>query len=161
MLNLTCLSNILIEDTRQQVGKHDNIAKYCEEKGIHIIRKTLLVGDYMLGAYENFEFRPIGNTSVDTKKDRAELANDLYRDKLAFNKKYKKCYEQGIKLIVLIEEPITTMSELLSWSSPHTKINGKSLFDMMQTLKVSYGIKFIFCDKKDTGMMIMNLLMGE
>lgn len=129
-----------------------NIERYCRENNITMIPKCLNVGDYML---EN------GTIAVDTKKDLGELANDLYRDKLAFNKKYKKCYQDNVKLVVLVEEEIKSLSQLVSWKSNHTKINGRFLIDMITDLKVSYGIKFCFCDKKHTGENLMKILNNE
>lgn len=50
---------ILIEDTRNKVGEHNNILSYCKRNGIVLVREVLKVGDYMF---------PDGNISVDTKK---------------------------------------------------------------------------------------------
>lgn len=143
---------ILIEDSRNKIGKHNNIFKYCKDNNIEIQRKVLNVGDYML---------PQGTKAIDTKKDLEELANDLYRDKLAFNKKYKKCLKDGIELVVLVEEKINNLNELVAWVSKHSRINGRFLLEMIHTLKVSYGIKFIFCDKKDTGKILIDILKGD
>lgn len=140
---------ILIEDSRNKIGKHDNIIRYCKDNGIEIQRKVLNVGDYML---------PQGTKAIDTKANIDELANDLYRDKKDLNKKYKKCLHDKIKLIVLIEEPIKNISELKSWQSKHSKINGRLLIDLIHTLQISYGIRFIFCHPKDTGAKILELL---
>lgn len=140
---------VLIEDTRNKIGKHNNVFRYCKKHNIEICRKALLVGDYML---------PNGKISVDTKQSIIELANDIYSDKLAFNKKYKKCLRYGIKLIVLIEENIDCLENLVSWKSNRTRISGKFLYEMMTTLKLSYGVRFVFCDKKDTGKTLIELL---
>lgn len=140
---------ILIEDTRNKIGKHNNVFRYCKKHNIKLQRKVLPVGDYMLLQ---------GKKAVDTKQSILELANDLYSDKLAFNKKYKKCLKFGISLIVLVEEKVNCREDLISWKSEHTRINGKFLYEMMTTLMVSYGIKFVFCDKKDTGQTLINLL---
>ena len=140
---------ILIEDSRNKIGKHDNIIRYCKDNGIEIQRKVLNVGDYML---------PQGTKAIDTKANIDELANDLYRDKKDLNKKYKKCLHDKIKLIVLIEEPIKDISELKSWQSKHSKINGRLLVDLIHTLQISYGIRFIFCHPNDTGAKILELL---
>ena len=101
---------------------------------------------------------PNGKVSVDLKRDLSELASDLHRDRLEFNKKYKKCYHDKIKLIVLVEQPITKMSEILSWKSKHSRISGKYLFDMMYDLKLSYGIEFKFCSRNETASIVMDLL---
>lgn len=142
----------LLCDTRQKAHKHLNIEKYCSEHNITMIPQCLNVGDYMIRG---------GQVCVDTKADLLELAQDLHRDKLAFNKKYKKCLKDGVKLIVLVEEMVQSNRDIMSWKSKYTKITGRYLFDMITDLRMSYGIKFMFCDKKDTGMVLIKLLKGE
>lgn len=140
---------ILYEDTRQKAQKHNNIHDYCQKHNITIIPKYLNVGDYML---------PNGTKACDTKASLIETANDLYRDKLAFNKKYKKCLKDGIKLIVLVEEPIKSKADLVKWQNPHGKVSGRMLLDLINRLRLSYGVKFYFCHKKDTGKYLIKLL---
>lgn len=112
----------------------------------------------MLGAYENGRFVQIGSRSVDTKAHLLETAMDLYRDKVAFNKKYKKCLDNGIELYVLVEQEITSLNDILSWSSPHSKISGKMLYDMIDRVRKSYGVKFVFCRKENVAQTIINIL---
>lgn len=99
-----------------------------------------------------------GKIAVDTKKDIGELCSDLFRDKCAFYKKYKKCYKDGIKLIVLIEEKIKDHKDLINWKSKHSKLNGRFLVEMINEVKISYGVQFYFCDKNDTGSNLIKLL---
>lgn len=143
---------ILYEDTRQKQNKHNNVAKYCKAHGITLVQKCLSVGDYMF---------PNGDIAVDTKANIAELASDLYKDRKVFDKKYKKGLNAKIRLVVLIEEPIKSLKELAVWKSPHSKITGRFLIDLMDGLKMAYGVRFCFCDKKQTGEKIIKLLQGE
>lgn len=143
---------ILIQDCREKHGHHNSIQHYCREHNITIIRKRLNVGDYMF---------PDGKIAVDTKQDLAELANDLYRDKLAFNKKYKKCLQDGIRLIVLVEENVQSLNDIVKWKPKFGKVNGRMLLDLMQTVSLSYGCEFKFADKKNVGSAIISLLNGK
>ena len=150
---------LIIQDQRERHGHHNNIEQYCKEHDIPIIRKRLEVGDYMLGTIENGRVKPIGKRSVDVKSlGASELAKDLYQDKKSFNKKYKKCYEQGIQLYVLVEQEIKSVNDILSWSSPHSKISGKMLYDMIDRVRKSYGVKFVFCRKENVAQTIINIL---
>ena len=150
---------LIIQDQRERHGHHNNIEEYCKQHDIPIIRKRLEVGDYMLGTIENGKVKPIGKRSIDVKSGLLdELANDLYRDKVAFNKKYKKCYENGIELYVLVEQKIKSLSDILSWSSPHSKISGRMLYDMIDRVRKSYGVKFVFCRKENVAQTIINIL---
>ena len=146
----------LYSDTRQQKGKHRNIEEYCKKHNIEMIPVCLPVGDYMLA----------DNTSVsiDTKQDLVELASDLMADKLAFFKKYKKCYEHKIRLIVLVEDDnFLQLEDVCRWQNPHTKnkklaLNGRKLMELMHEVKISYGVEFVFCNKNDTGQKLIELL---
>ena len=149
---------IIIQDQREKHGHHNSIELYCKEHEIPLIRKKLEVGDYMLGEIKCGKVVPIGTRSIDTKQDLAELSSDLYRDKVQFNRKYKKCYENGIELYVLVEQEIKSLSDILSWSSPHSKISGKMLYDMIDRVRKSYGVKFVFCRKENVAQTIVNIL---
>lgn len=152
---------LIIQDQREKHGHHNNIEQYCKEHDIPIIRKRLEVGDYMLGTIENGRVNPIGKRSVDVKSGALEeTAKDLYQDKVNFNRKYRKCYEQGIELYVLVEQEITSLNDILSWSSPHSKISGKMLYDMIDRVRKSYGVKFVFCRKENVAQTIINILTG-
>lgn len=149
---------IIIQDFREKKGHHKEIEKYCETNGIVIHRMSLDVGDYMLGDYTAGKYFPIGKVSVDTKQDLEELASDLHRDKLEFNKKYRKCFEQGIKLIVLVQQPFSSLAQILKWKSKHSKITGRYLYELMERLRLSYGIQFKFCDRRNVGKVVADIL---
>ena len=152
---------VLIQDTREKVGKHNNIIRYCKSNGIEIIRKTLQVGDYMLGEKCGDTVIPISKISVDIKSlGLTELATDLTKDEQALNKKYRKSYEQGIKLYVLIEEQFDSIYDIAKWKNPHGKIDGRKLLDKMHRLTMMYGVQFVCCDKNHTGETIIKLLKG-
>lgn len=150
---------LIIQDQRERHGHHNNIEQYCKQHNIPIIRKRLEVGDYMLGTIENGRVKPIGKRSVDVKSlGASELAKDLYQDKVNFNRKYRKCLDNGIELYVLVEQEIKSLNDILSWSSPHSKISGKMLYDMIDRVRKSYGVKFVFCRKENVAQTIINIL---
>jgi hypothetical protein len=149
---------LIIQDQREKRGHHLAIEQYCKTHEIPLMRKRLEVGDYMLGEIQFGKVVPIGKRSIDTKQDLAELSSDLYRDKTEFNKKYRKCYENGIELYVLVEQEIKSLNDILSWSSPHSKISGKMLYDMIDRVRKSYGVKFVFCRKENVAQTIINIL---
>ena len=149
---------IIIQDFREKHGHHNEIFEYCKANNILLYRMKLEVGDYMLGTFENGKYTPMGSRSIDTKQDLAELATDLYKDKIAFNKKYRKCYDNGIQLYVLVEQEVKTLRDIVKWSSPHTRVNGRLLLDMIDRLRKSYGVRFVFCPKNQTADNIIKIL---
>lgn len=157
---------VLVQDVREKVGKHNEITNYCQKINLPIVRKILNVGDYRLAEMDekgNIAF--INNISVDIKSSGGnglqELASDLYRDKLAFNKKYRKSWQDGVKLIVLVAEEVKSLNDIVKWKNPHGKVSGRMLLDLMQTVQRSYGVDFKFCRKEEVGQAIIQLLKGE
>jgi hypothetical protein len=149
---------LIIQDCREKDGHHNSIIEYCKTHEIPLIRKRLEVGDYMLGEIKCGKVVPIGKRSIDTKAHLRELCSDLYRDKKDFNRKYRKCLDNGIELYVLVEQEITSLNDILSWSSPHSKISGKMLYEMIDRVRKSYGVKFVFCRKENVAQTIINIL---
>lgn len=60
---------IIIEDTRQQAGKHTYKHEYWTASGIPVRRQTLSVGDYQAAGD--------GSVAIDTKKDILELVGNV------------------------------------------------------------------------------------
>lgn len=157
---------ILYEDTRQQVGQHKNIESYCKRMGIIIERRCLSIGDYML---------PDGKISVDTKQDIMELShNVMSNDHRRFKAECLRAQEQGIQLIVLVEE-IPPFGRLDMWEVPRFKSSGRfhrygdpmTLVDPVAlrkaciTMQERYGVKFRFCNRKQSPARIIKYLKGE
>lgn len=159
---------VLLEDTRNQPGKHKNIAAYCKQQGIEIIRTKLLVGDYMLTGAESEGISGMGNIAVDTKSlGVLEIASNVFQDHERFRRECETAQRCGIQLIILIEE-VLPQGRLDLWKSPLDR-NGKPrckfdpaiLRKAMYTMQDKYGVKFRFCDGRSTGKVLFEYLKGE
>lgn len=146
----------IVEDTRNQTGKHKNIREYFEGRLMPIIRTKLLVGDY--SRLDNM------TVCIDTKKDYVELAGNICgKQHERFRKECIKAQENGIKLIVLVEEDRPPEQ----WFYPR-KRNGKAVCNVsgvvlakcMKTMHEKYGVVFDYCDKEYTGQKIFEILGG-
>ena len=149
---------VLLEDTRNQVGKHANIHAYCEKAGIEIIRQAMCVGDYAIANRHDI--------CVDTKQDVRELAMDIFQEHRRFREECERAQRCGIQLIVLTEE-VLPGGTLENWRSPigrdglpMTKFDPKTLRKAMITMQEKYGVKFRFCDGRSTGKQIIEYLEG-
>ncbi len=149
----------IIEDTRQQVGKHDLKHKYFEELQIKIIRSKLPVGDYA-----NIKDLSI---IVDTKKDIQEIIGNVTTQHERFRNECILAQESDIKLIVLIEneDNITKIDDLYQWYNWRLKKNkkaltGNQLAKILHTMEEKYGVKFEFCKPVDAGKMICGFIRG-
>lgn len=149
---------VLYEDTRQQIGKHENVRKYCEKHGIEIIRQALNVGDYQIAGK--------GDITVDTKYGVPELAMDMFQDHDRFRDECQRAQRCGITLIVLTEE-VLPGGRLDYWRSPigwdglpMHKFRPEVLRKAMYTMQDEYGVRFRFCSPRDTGKKLIEYLTG-
>ena len=156
---------VLLEDSRQKPGHHKNIKAYCEQQGIKIVRQALNVGDYMLAGPEFGGIK--GDVTVDVKQDVRELAMDCFQDHIRFRNECERAQEQGIKLIILIEE-VLPGGRLTNWKPPLDRLGRPTCkFDpavlrkVMITMQDRYGVLFRFCDGRSTGKLLIEHLKGE
>lgn len=147
---------IIIEDTRNQIGKHKNIHQEFERMGIKLVRTKLLVGDY--SRLDNML------TVIDTKRDYVELAMDICgKQHKRFRMECLVAQTNEIRLVILVEEN----KPVQEWVSPKrrngtklTQVNGITLGKAMNTMHERYGVEFMYCDKTETAKKIIEILGG-
>lgn len=167
---------LLIEDSRQQEGKHKNIRDYCRRNGIEIVRQCLENGDYALGERgEDGEIHPVGNVTVDTKFSILELSKDIMSsDHRRFRDCCVRAQEAGIRLVILIEEipkygkidlwevpRWTSSNQFHRYGEPMTKVDPKALRKAMLTMWRKYGVEFEFCTRRQSPARVIKILKGE
>ena len=152
----------LVEDTRQQKGKHANKAEYFDSVGECVIRCALPVGDYQ---------RP-AKVAVDTKKDILELGMDLKKDNARFSRECKKAKELGTQLVILVEntDGVCNLHDLEEWIEPDSSFDkrnqhgrakrytGLSIARACNTMHKRYGVLFGFCTPDESGERIIEIL---
>ena len=151
---------LILEDTRQQARKHETKHKWFAENGIKIERCRLYVGDYTLPTNQSI--------CIDTKKDLQELAQDVCQQHERFRAELVRAQEAGIHLIVLCEHggSIKSLEDVYFWVNPRRQhspgaISGQRLFKILNTMQEKYGVRFEFCDKRQTGRRIVEILTDE
>lgn len=152
---------IIIEDSRQQIGKHKQKLDYFAAQGIKTVRTKLFCGDF-----SRLDCQTI---CIDTKQDLLELSSNICgKQHPRFRNECIRAAENGIKLIVLVEEDLN-IDNLADWKSPvrklgklkgqpFTQIKGETLAKAMRTMTEKYGVDFLFCNKADSGAKIIELL---
>lgn len=147
---------VIVEDSRNQVGKHKNINAYLESVGVRVLRSKMIVGDYTLPADQRI--------CIDTKKDMVEVSQNIFQDHKRFKAECQLAKDCGIHLVVLIEDnTVSNYEELLQWVNPQPNRsaltpNGERCYKVMKAMEYSYGVEFQFCKKKDTGKHILQIL---
>lgn len=162
-------------DSREHKKELARIQGQLHELGVDFFVSKLYVGDYM-----NLDNPRV---VVDRKKDLLELAGNICQQHERFRAELVRAKEHGIKLIILVEhgEDIKTIEDVYFWQNPRSKPNkwimrdgkpvkipekgggvtGEQLFKSMNTMRERYGVSFRFCNKEQTGAMIVKLLGGE
>lgn len=134
----------LIEDSRQQAGKHEIKHNDFAAAGDTLIRCALSVGDYALPPA----------VSVDTKASLSEIATNIGtpKDHKRFRAECQKAQSMGTHLYVLVEntDGITSLQGVADWKNPRRfmspkAIDGERLCRAMLTMQERYGVTFVFC----------------
>lgn len=145
----------IIEDSRQQVGKHKKKNDWWQQNGDNVLRSKLPVGDYALPP----------RIAIDTKQDLKEIANNMcgnLKEKQRFREECKLAKSIGCKLIFLIEDSsVSHIDQLYGkkvWLMSKRTIPGDQLATAMHIMSERYGVEFLFCNPSDTAEIINKLL---
>lgn len=147
-------------DTREKPRAIEKIVDYFQQHKIKYIRTKLYVGDYR--QMEN----PL--LVIDRKQNIAELAKNCTVDHKRFRAELERCKDIGAELILLVEQNeyydrgnkirVKEISDLMLWSSPHTTIRGEQVFRVLASWVARYPLRVEFCEKRNTGKRIVEIL---
>lgn len=151
-LEKTLSKIVYIFDSREK--KNDHIKAYFEKHGIQFKVQKLNEGDYQIDG------KP--DRTVDRKQNMQEMYNCVVNDKSRFMKEVRRCYQKGIKLLVLVEHggQIKSLADVPKWVPKYGTISSREIAERLYRLHISYGVEIIFCDKRSTGKRIVELLQG-
>ena len=91
---------IIQEDTRQKPSKNADIRKQLEALGHTVRRFGMLCGDYQIFGK--------GDIVIDTKQDMNEVYSNVITDHERFANEARLAREAGIRLIILVTDPIVS-----------------------------------------------------
>ena len=148
---------MLYVDSREkwtQDGSDDiHLKRWFDAHGVAYAVRKLDIGDYMLEG---------GRVAVDRKQNLSEIATNLMNrsDSARFWREVRRAYAAGIRLVVLCEHggQIHSINDVPKWNSRFSTVSGRRLVDEMVRLEMSYGITWLFCDKRSTARRIMEIL---
>ena len=161
----------IIIDTREKERAIKAIKKHFDENGIKYVSSKLFVGDYQ--RIDN------GRVVVDRKQNLTELCSNVTQDHERFRRELIKAQENEIQLVILCEHGngIECLEDIIFWQNPRSikrvKVDGKwqtvktkatsgqTLYNILTTLNRKYGVQFEFCDKKNTGKRIVEILSND
>ena len=179
---------ILLEDKAQKINMHNAKHEYWERSGIPIVRVPLPVGDYVLmnqaiykmlkgrDDVEKKDFLGLHSRSVDTKFSMDEVYSCMVQDHERFAKEADKAVENGIDLIILVEQRgIRNVDDVKNWQNqrfrkwkkdkwfgrkvnPRPPMSSESLMKAMKTFSIDHGCRWEFCSPEDAGRRVIELL---
>lgn len=148
----------IIEDSRQQAGKHEAKHAAWTAHGDTITRCALPVGDYAI----------FPEVSIDTKASMLEIAQNIggtEDEHKRFRRELIKARDHGCHLYILVEneDGIHNLSSVRSWVNPRLidspkAITGERLYKAMVTMQERYGVTFLFCAPEKAAAYIYKIL---
>lgn len=165
----------IISDSREIKWSH--VRDYFDREGIKWIRSKLPVGDY--ARLDNL------TTVIDRKASLSEVESNLIHDHERFRRECQLAQDNGIHLIVLIEQnTVKELKQVYAWKNPrrvwwdkidraHSKgqrlnvnisskppAGGPTLYKIMRTMAEKYGVEWRFCSHQLAGETICRILEG-
>ena len=146
----------IIEDSRQQAGKHNIKHDWFSRHAVELVRCKLPFGDYA----------PVPPVSIDTKNSMDEIAANICgSEHKRFINECKAAKAAGCQLIILVENEcdITDVSEVHKWINPRVIyspkcVQGARLQKAMETISERYGVQFLFCTPNESAKKIMEIM---
>jgi len=148
---------VIIEDSRQKRGKHEEKRMYFADQGIIVKRAQLPFGDYII----------MPSIVVDTKQDIIEIAQNLcgnISERKRFEEEMKGAKLAGIEIVFLIEDNrFSCPNDLydVKMKLHNGKVvRGEQLATAMWVCEVRYGCRFELCSPEEAGHRIIEILEG-
>ena len=156
------MSKLLLIDSREKPKAIQGIIKTVDEARIPHASTKLLFGDYM--DYN----RP--SIVIDRKQNIAELAKNCTWEHDRFRAELERAKAANARLIILVEQNrykdrdkwihVESIEDIMLWTNPHTTIRGEKVFRILRAWMSKYDIDVQFCDKRQTGRKILEIIYG-
>ena len=157
-------------DSSEKQHAIQHIKEAFRRAGVKTFVSKLYVGDYM--SLDN------PRLVIDRKQSLHEICNNVCREHERFRAELIRAKEAGIRVVILCEhgEGIKSLDDVLFWVNPRGRVkklvrgrwevceqhvmHGAVLYKILQSMERKYGVAFLFCDKRDTGRRIIEILGG-
>ena len=151
---------VLQIDSREKARAITKIVAEFDKQGIKHITSKLPFGDYM-----NLDNPKV---IIDRKQSLQEICGNVCQQHARFKRELELCRDCGCHMIILCEHggQIKTLDDVERWVNPRLKesplaVSGERLYRIMKTMSSTYGVEFLFCDKRSTGKRIIEILGGK
>lgn len=149
---------MIIVDTREKPRAVVKILAEFDRMGVEYVRRALSFADYADPA-------KLPGIVIDRKQNLLEVCSNVVQQRARFVREIERCNRAGCRLVVLIEHGgrIRKLEDVIGWKNPRLKVSpmavsGERLFKIMKAMEGYYGIEWQFCDKRQTGKRIIEIL---
>jgi ERCC4-type nuclease len=152
----------MLVDSREKPKAIHSILKYFDSIGLVHETTKLFIGDY-----QDFHKPSI---VVDRKQNIAELAKNCTSDHERFRRELQRAQRANATIVLLVEQNrykdrdqwihVGSIEDLMLWSSPHTTITGEKVYRVLRSWMAKYPLRVEFCDKRNTGRRIYEIIYG-
>jgi len=146
-------------DSREKERAIKQIIQEFDKHDIQHPVSKLYVGDYM--SYDN------PRLIVDRKQNLTEVCQNVCQDHERFRAELIRAQKAEIHIVILVEhgKGIHSLEDVIWWDNPRLRVSpratrGEVLYKKLKTIERKYGCEFVFCDKKETGQKIIEILGG-
>lgn len=143
-------------DSREKDRAIRKILEEFDRQGVKHPVSKLMVGDYM--NYDN------PRLIIDRKQNLSEVCSNVCQGHERFRRELIRAQEYGIQLVILVEhgKGIKGLADVIWWRNPRggKSMQGDVLCKIMETQERKYGVRWEFCDKRQTGRRIIEILSG-
>lgn len=146
-------------DSREKPKIIESIIAEFDRQGVQHFTSKLFVGDYM--SMDNPKL------VIDRKHNLSEICSNVVQGHKRFCAELERANQYGIHVIVLIEHSrnVKTLEDVRHWVNPRLKesplaVSGERLYKILFAISKRYDTEFLFCEKKDTGKRIIEILQG-
>jgi len=154
---------LMLIDSREKPKAIRSIVKYFDSIGLVHETSKLFIGDY-----QDFN-RP--GIIVDRKQNIAELAKNCTSEHERFRRELQRAQKANSTLVILVEQNrykdrnewihVADIEDLILWSSPHTQVIGEKVYRVLRSWMAKYPLRVEFCDKRNTGRRIYEIIYEE
>ena len=144
---------LIIEDTRQKDGKHQQKHIGFEDLGVDLLRCKLPFGDYALPP----------SVSIDTKENLEEIAGNLcgsMKERSRFIRECKAAAAAGCQLVIMVETnhdgSLLDLGDIRLGNG--ITVTGLQLYRAMTAVSGRYGVRFVLVRPEDAAKEIVKIL---
>ena len=167
----------IIIDTREKPKATEKIEAEFKRQGVQYLRSKLPYGDYHSPDYPDIVIDRKQNllelcanvSSVPKKDENGKIKRNsdgsVMTDLSRFSAELRGARNFGYHMVILCEHggQIKTLEDVKSWTNPRLKtsplaMSGHRLYVVLSRLMLTYDFEIEFCDKRNTGKRIIEIL---